>query len=278
MRFSSLSKNTLRALTALIMAAVYVPLALVIMNSFNAATSSSFPVQEFSTKWWVAAWHNEGVREALWTSVKVAFWATLIALILGSMVAFALSRYRFFGRNTVNLLVVLPIALPGIVTGVAFSNTFKNVFEPLGINLGLFSIIVGHATFCIVMVFNNVQARLGQMNRGLEEAAMDMGANVFRTFFQVTFPGFRAAFVAGALLAFALSFDEVVVTTFTAAPGTETLPIWIYNNMARPNQAPVVNVIAAVLIVVSMIPVYLSQRLTGADQLERKAAKQKKAA
>lgn len=270
MRFSSLSKNTLRIMTVVIMAAVYVPLLLVVMNSFNASTTSAFPVQEFSTKWWVAAWENQGARAALWTSIKVACAATAIALVLGSMVAFALSRYRFFGRNTINLLVVLPIALPGIVTGVAFSNTFKNVFDPLGIHLGLFSIIVGHATFCIVMVFNNVQARLGHMNRGLEEAAMDMGANVFRTFFQVTFPGFRAAFVAGGLLAFALSFDEVVVTTFTAAPGTETLPIWIYNNMARPNQAPVVNVIAAVLIILSIIPVYLSQRLTGDDRLEKK--------
>jgi len=266
MHFSALSKTTLRIGAGAIMAAIYLPLLLVIVNSFNAATSSTFPVTEFSTKWWVAAWNNDGVREALWTSLKVAGAATAIALVLGSMVAFALSRYDFFGKNTINLLVVLPIALPGIVTGVALSNTFKTVLEPLGIGLGMFSVIVGHATFCIVMVFNNVQARLGRMNRGLEEAAMDMGANVFRTFFGVTFPGFRSAFVAGGLLAFALSFDEVVVTTFTAAPGTETLPIWIFNNMARPNQAPVVNVIAAVLVLASMVPVYLSQRLTGEDK------------
>src|SRR6185312_11551394 len=213
-----------------------------ILNSFNATTSGAFPITEFTTRWWEAAFHNEGVREALWTSLRVAAVATVIAL------------------------VVLPIALPGIVTGVALNNTFKTVLEPLGIGLGLFSVIVGHATFCIVMVFNNVQARMGRMNRGLEEAAMDMGANMFKTFFHVTFPGFRSAFVAGGLLAFALSFDEIVVTTFTAPPGTETLPIWIFNNMARPNQAPVVNVIAAVLILVSMIPVYLSQRLTGDDK------------
>lgn len=266
MQFTKTSKNALRVIAGLIMAAIYLPLLLVIVNSFNAATSSSFPITRFSAKWWVAAWQNEGVREALWTSLKVAGAATAIALVLGTMTAFALSRYRFFGKNTVNLLVVLPIALPGIVTGVALSNTFKTVLEPLGVGLGFFSVIVGHATFCIVMVFNNVQARLGRMNKGLEEAAMDMGANVFRTFFHVTFPGFRSAFVAGGLLAFALSFDEIVVTTFTAPPGTETLPIWIFNNMARPNQAPVVNVIAAVLILVSMIPVYLSQRLTGDDR------------
>ncbi|GAA4361444.1 ABC transporter permease [Paeniglutamicibacter cryotolerans] len=266
MRLSAPAKITLRVFAFLVMAAIYLPLLLVIANSFNATTSGAFPIQEFTTKWWVAAMHNEGVREALWTSIKVASVATAISLVLGSMVAFALSRYEFFGKNTVNLLVVLPIALPGIVTGVALNNTFKTVLEPLGIGLGLFSVIVGHATFSIVMVFNNVQARMGRMNRGLEEAAMDMGANVFKTFFQVTFPGFRSAFIAGGLLAFALSFDEIVVTTFTAAPGTETLPIWIFNNMSRPNQAPVVNVIAAVLILASMIPVYLSQRLTGDDK------------
>ncbi len=266
MRLSTPAKTTLTLLAGLIMAAIYLPLMLVIANSFNATTSGAFPIKEFTTKWWVAAWNNEGVREALWTSVKVASVATAISLVLGSMVAFALSRYDFFGKSTVNLLVVLPIALPGIVTGVALNNTFKTVLEPLGIGLGLFSVIVGHATFSIVMVFNNVQARMGRMNRGLEEAAMDMGANMFKTFFQVTFPGFRSAFIAGGLLAFALSFDEIVVTTFTAAPGTETLPIWIFNNMSRPNQAPVVNVIAAVLIIASMIPVYLSQRLTGDDK------------
>lgn len=266
MNFSSSAKVTLRIFAGLVMAAIYLPLMLVVLNSFNAATSGTFPVTEFTTRWWGAAFHNEGVREALWTSLRVAALATAISLVLGTMIAFALSRYEFFGKNTVNLLVVLPIALPGIVTGVALNNTFKTVLEPIGIGLGLFSVIVGHATFCIVMVFNNVQARLGRMNRGLEEAAMDMGANVVKTFFTVTFPNFRSAFVAGGLLAFALSFDEIVVTTFTAPPGTETLPIWIFNNMARPNQAPVVNVIAAVLIIVSMIPVYLSQRLTGDDK------------
>jgi putative spermidine/putrescine transport system permease protein len=266
MRLAASARSTLRIFAGLVMAAIYLPLLLVIVNSFNATTSGKFPIREFTTRWWVAAWNNDGVREALWTSLSVAAAATIIALLLGSMIAFALARYDFFGKNTVNLLVVLPIALPGIVTGVALNNTFKIVLEPLGVGLGLFSVIVGHATFCIVMVFNNVQARLGRMNRGLEEAAMDMGANVVKTFVGVTFPGFRSAFVAGGLLAFALSFDEIVVTTFTAPPGTETLPIWIFNNMARPNQAPVVNVIAAVLIVASMIPVYLSQRLTGDDR------------
>jgi len=266
MQLSRTAKISLGGFAIIAMAGIYLPLLLVIANSFNATTSGAFPIQQWTTKWWAAAWHNEGVREALWTSVKVASVSTVIALILGTMISFALARYKFFGKHTVNLLVVLPIALPGIVTGVAFSNTFKHVFEPLGVGLGMLSVIVGHATFCVVMVFNNVQARLGRVNRGLEEAAMDMGANLFTTFTQVTFPAIRSALIAGALLAFALSFDEIVVTTFTTAPGTETLPIWIFNNMSRPNQAPVVNVIAAVLIVLSMIPVYLSQRLTGEDR------------
>ncbi|MCO1338517.1 spermidine/putrescine ABC transporter permease [Kocuria polaris] len=266
MQFTPVSKNLLRVVAGVVMAAIYLPLLLVIANSFNATTAGSFPIANWSTKWWSAAWHNEGAREAIATSLKVAAVSTAIALVLGTLIAFALSRYTFFGKNTVNLLVVLPIALPGIVTGVALSNTFKTVLTPLGIGLGLFSVIVGHATFCVVMVFNNVQARLSRMNMNLEEAAMDMGATSWQTFWHVTFPGFRSAIVAGGLLAFALSFDEIVVTTFTAPPGTETLPVWIFNNMARPNQAPVVNVIAAVLILVSMIPVYLSQRLTGDDR------------
>ncbi|RZU62408.1 ABC transporter permease [Zhihengliuella halotolerans] len=266
MQFTPVSKNVLRVVAGVVMAAIYLPLLLVIANSFNATTAGSFPIADWSTKWWAAAWHNEGAREAIATSLKVAAVSTAIALVLGTLIAFALSRYTFFGKNTVNLLVVLPIALPGIVTGVALSNTFKTVLTPLGIGLGLFSVIVGHATFCVVMVFNNVQARLSRMNMNLEEAAMDMGATSWQTFWHVTFPGFRSAIVAGGLLAFALSFDEIVVTTFTAPPGTETLPVWIFNNMARPNQAPVVNVIAAVLILVSMIPVYLSQRLTGDDR------------
>jgi putative spermidine/putrescine transport system permease protein len=177
-------------------------------------------------------------------------------------VAFALSRYEFFGKGTVNLLVVLPIALPGVVTGVAFSNTYSNFLTPAGFQIGYFGMIVAHATFCIVMVFNNVFARLKRMNPSLQEASMDLGEGLWGTFRLVTFPQFRTAFAAGALLAFALSFDEVVVTIFTAPPGVTTLPLWILAEMARPNQASVVNVVATVVIVLSLIPVYVSQRLS----------------
>jgi putative spermidine/putrescine transport system permease protein len=182
---------------------------------------------------------------------------------IGEAEVFAKKGFRdIFGKGTVNLLVVLPIALPGVVTGVAFSNTYSNFLTPAGFQIGYFGMIVAHATFCIVMVFNNVFARLRRMNPSLQEASMDLGEGLWGTFRLVTFPQFRTAFAAGALLAFALSFDEVVVTIFTAPPSVDTLPLWILKEMARPNQASVVNVVATVVIVLSLIPVYVSQRLS----------------
>lgn len=195
-------------------------------------------------------------------SVKAGLGATAIALVLGTLIAFAVARHRFFGRDTVSFVVVLPIALPGIVTGIALNSAFSTVLEPLGVGLGMFTVIVGHATFCIVVVFNNVVARLRRTSGTYEEAAMDLGADTFRAFVDVTFPLVRSALLAGGLLAFALSFDEIVVTTFTAGPGIETLPIWIFDNMTRPRQAPVVNVVAAVLVLLSVIPIYAAQRLS----------------
>jgi putative spermidine/putrescine transport system permease protein len=245
---------------------MYVPLLVVVLNSFNTAQLSSWPIQEFSLKWWLFAVDYEPIRLALLNSVIVASAAMVIASILGTLVAFALNRYDFFGRSTINLLVVLPIALPGVVTGVAFSNTYSNFLSPLGISIGYFGLIVSHATFCIEMVFNNVFARLKRMNPSLEEASMDLGAGLFETFRLVTFPQFRSSFIAGALLAFALSFDEVYVTIFTAPPGVDTLPLWILKEMARPNQASVVNVVATVVILLSLVPVYISQRLSRVDE------------
>jgi len=180
--------------------------------------------------------------------------------VLGTMAAMALQRYRFFGRDTVSLLIILPIALPGIVTGIALNNAFRTVF---GWELGFLTIVVAHATFCIVTVFNNVLARLRRMGVNLEEASADLGASTFTTFRLITFPMMRSALLAGGLLAFALSFDEIIVTTFTAGARQQTLPIWIFNNLFRPNQGPVVNVIAVVLILASVIPIWISQRLAG---------------
>jgi putative spermidine/putrescine transport system permease protein len=235
------------------LAFIYVPLIVVVINSFNPAKVFSWPPRGFSTIWWDKALHNDGVG------------ATAIALVLGSMVAFAVVRYSWFGRDPVSFLVVLPIALPGIVTGIALNAAFSTVLGPLGISFGLFTVILGHATFCIVVVFNNVAARLRRTGRNLEEASMDLGADAFTTFRRVTFPSIRSALIAGALLAFALSFDEIVVTTFTSGPGIQTLPQWVFNNLFRPNQSPIVNAVAALLIILFVAPVYLAQRFSEAE-------------
>jgi putative spermidine/putrescine transport system permease protein len=159
----------------------------------------------------------------------------------------------------ISFLVILPIALPGIVTGIALNSTFTQV---LGIDVGLFTIVVAHATFCIVVVYNNAVARLRRMSSSFEEASADLGATPWQTFRMVTLPNMRSALVAGALLAFALSFDEIIVTTFTIGAGDQTLPIWICSNFSRPNQLPIVNVVAVLVIVISIIPVYLASKLS----------------
>jgi putative spermidine/putrescine transport system permease protein len=252
----------LAAFMILGLAVIYVPLAVVLISSFSPEKTFGWPPSGFTLSWWGKAWDNEGARAALATSVKAALGATAVALVLGTMASFAVARYRFFGREAVSILLVLPIALPGIVTGIALSSAIQTTLRPLGIDFGLFTVIVGHSTFCIVVVYNNVLARLRRVGGSLEEASMDLGADVFQTFRFVTFPAVRSALLAGGLLAFALSFDEIIVTTFTAGPGVQTLPIWIYQNLARPNQAPIVNVVAALLIVLSVIPVWLAQRLS----------------
>jgi putative spermidine/putrescine transport system permease protein len=189
--------------------------------------------------------------------IAAALGATSVAMILGTLASLAVARYRFFGRESISLVVILPIALPGIVTGMALSTTFSQV----GIPLGFFAIIIGHATFCIVIVYNNAVARLRRTSQSLEEASADLGADSFQTFRYVTFPALRSALLAGGLLAFALSFDEVIVTIFTAG-GVKTLPIWIFQSFRLANQVPLVNVAGMVAILLSVIPVYLATRLS----------------
>lgn len=259
MTISKSARYLLASLLGVGLAFIYVPMAIVILNSFNASRTFSWPPSEITTKWWSAALNNTGVRSAIGWSIAAGLVATIIALLLGSALAFAVSRYKFFGRETVSLLVVLPISLPGIVTGIALNNAFT---QQLGISTSLLTIVIGHATFCIVIVYNNAIARLRRMGTSLQEASMDLGANGLTTFRRITLPNLASALFAGGLLAFGLSFDEIVVTTFTAGPGIQTLPIWIYNNLFRPNQAPIVNVVAATLVVFSIIPIYLSQRLS----------------
>jgi putative spermidine/putrescine transport system permease protein len=238
---------------------VYLPLAVVLTNSFNSSRTFAWPPSRLTTHWWSQAWQSTGARSALRTSVEAGLGATAVALVLGTMAAFAVSRYRWFGRESVSFLLLLPIALPGIVTGIALNNAFRVA----GARFGLLTIIIGHSTFCVVLVYNNALARLRRLGGTLEEASMDLGAGVWQTFRYVTFPLLRSALFAGGLLAFALSFDEIIVTTFTSAPGVQTLPLWIFGNLFRPNQAPVVNVVAAALIVLSVLPVWLAQRLSG---------------
>jgi putative spermidine/putrescine transport system permease protein len=251
----------LRAGTAVTLAFLYSPLIVIAIYAFNPKRTLGWPTGGITFDWFEKAFHNPGVRDALWMSVKAGICATLLALVLGTLASFAVARFRFFGRETVSFLVILPIALPGIVTGMALNATFGEVLEPLGIGFGLFTIVVGHATFCSVTIYNNVLARLRRTSSSFEEASADLGADTWTTFRLVTLPALRGAMVAGALLAFALSFDEVIVTTFTAGD-QETLPIWILTNLSRPNQLPIVNVVGVLLVLVSAIPVYFAHRLT----------------
>jgi putative spermidine/putrescine transport system permease protein len=267
MRISRLAKVALWTVMGFGFSFIYVPLILVVINSFNQNTSFAWPPSGFTTSWWSKAANNEGVRDAITRSALVAVFATMIALVLGALAAAAVARYEFFGRDTVSLLFVLPIALPGIVTGIALNNVFTNF---LG-QLTLFTIVVGHATFCIVVVFNNVAARYRRLGKNLEEASMDLGATRWTTFRLVTFPLIRTSLIAGGLLSLGLSFDEIIVTTFTAGAGQNTLPIWIFQNLFRPNQAPIVNVVAATLVILSIIPIYFSQRLASDDGTRKRS-------
>jgi putative spermidine/putrescine transport system permease protein len=252
----------LRGGTALTLLFIYFPLFVLSLYAFNSSRIQRWPIDGLSMKWIEAAWNSSGAREALFTSVKVGLFATVIALLLGSLAAFGVARYTFFGRDAVSFLVVIPIALPGIATGMALNSAFREAPLIGGIEFGTMTIAIGHATFCIVVVYNNVLARLRRTSRNLEEASADLGATPVQTFRFVTFPAIRSALLAGALLAFALSFDEIIVTTFTAGAGVKTLPIWIFQNYSRPNQGPVVNAVGLFAILLSIIPVYLAQRLT----------------
>ena len=250
---------------------IYFPLVVIAIYAFNENISQTWPIEHYTTKWFSVAWHDPEVRDALLLSVKAALGATVIALVLGTLAALAVSRSRFFGRETISFLVILPIALPGVISGLALQATILNVLSPIGISFSIWTIVIGHATFCIVVLYNNAVARMRRTSGNLDEASMDLGADAWQTFRYVTFPQLRSALLAGALLAFALSFDEVVVTIFTSG-AQQTLPIWIFTNFARPRELPVVNVVALFVIVASIIPVWIAQRVAGGTGLtsERK--------
>jgi len=258
MRESPAVRWALRIATAVTLAFIYLPLLVVVVYAFNASNIQTWPISGVSLRWFERALADGSIREAFLNSVIAAVGATAIALVLGTMAAFAVQRYRFFGREAISFMVILPIALPGVVTGVALSATFSTFDIPFG----LFTIIVGHATFCVVIAYNNVIARLRRTSRTLEEASMDLGADTWHTFRWVFLPSIRTALLSGGLLAFALSFDEVIVTNFTAGAGVDTVPLWVLSAIQRPRDLPVVNVVALVLILLSIIPVYLAQRIS----------------
>jgi putative spermidine/putrescine transport system permease protein len=254
---SRLSRVAFAVWAALIILFLFFPILLIMLYAFNPSNVQSWPLEGLSTRWFASTWHNAEMRHALWLSVRAGLIATTIAIALGSMAAFAVHRFRFFGREAVSLVLVLPLALPGIITGMALNSFIA--FN--GVSFSLLTIVIGHATFCIVTVYNNVLARLRRTPSSLIEASMDLGADGWQTFRLVTLPMIVTALVSGALLAFALSFDEIVVTTFTAG-AQNTLPIWIFGNIRLGQQLPQVNVVVLFVIVVSLIPVALAQRLT----------------
>ncbi|MGH7324161.1 MAG: ABC transporter permease [Candidatus Rokuibacteriota bacterium] len=237
---------------------LHVPLFFIVLYAFSAEdTSFVFPPPGFTAKWFAVAWTRPDIHAALALSLRVAAVSTLIALLLGTLAAAAVWRSRFFGRETVSLLLILPIALPGIITGISL----RSAFNLGGIPFSFWTIVLGHATFCVVVVYNNVIARFRRTSGSLIEASMDLGADGFQTFRHVVLPNIATALLAGGMLAFALSFDEVIVTTFTAGQQS-TLPIWMLTELVRPRQRPVTNVVAVFVILVTLAPILLAFYLT----------------
>jgi putative spermidine/putrescine transport system permease protein len=261
------TRLALRIWVALILAFLFVPILIIMLYAFNTSTIQSWPLPGFTFKWFPETWNDPEVRDAFLLSIKAGLIATVIALVLGSAASFAVHRFRFFGREIVSFVVVLPLALPGIITGMALNSFFH--FN--GINLSLLTIVVGHATFCIVIVYNNVIARLRRTSPSLIEASMDLGAHGWTTFRTVTFPLLSTALVAGALLAFALSFDEVIVTTFTSG-AQNTLPLWIFGAIRLGQRLPEVNVVVFFVVLFTVVPVTIAARLTGGGGITRASA------
>ena len=259
------SKSSLTLTTAVWagVAFLHIPLLLIIVYAFSTEDKSYiFPPPGLTTKWFAVAWERDDVWRAIRLSVQVACWSTAIAIVLGTLAAAALARAKFFGRDFVSILLILPIALPGIITGIAL----RSAYNTLDIPFSIWTIVIGHATFCVVVVYNNAVARLRRTSPSLLEASMDLGANLFQTLRYIILPQLGSALLAGGLLAFALSFDEVIVTTFTAGQQS-TLPIWMLQELIRPRQRPVTNVVAVIIIALTFIPIIAAYWLTRGDEV-----------
>lgn len=262
-----LTRAGLRIWVAGVLLFLFVPIAIICLYAFNSSIIQTWPIGGLTLRWFPVAWHDPQVRAALWLSVRAGLAATAVALLLGSAAAFGVHRFRFFGREAVSLLLVLPLSLPGIITGIALNSAFSFA----GAGLSVYTIIIGHATFCIVVVYNNVLARLRRMSGSVYEAAADLGSHGWFTFRTVTMPMLSTALVSGALLAFALSFDEVIVTTFTAG-AQNTLPLWIFGSIRLGQQLPEVNVVVTFVLLLTLIPVGIAARLTGGGGITRASA------
>jgi len=261
---SRAARIAIRVAAGLVLAFLYIPLFVVFLYAFNDSVAQDWPPKGLTLKWFSLAWDDTNMREALGNSIKIALVATFVSLLLGCLAAFAVHRFRFFGRESVSFVLVLPIALPGIVTAMAL----RSAMGTTGVTFSLWTIMIGHATFCVVVIFNNVIARLRRTTGSIIEASMDLGADGWQTFRYVTLPTLATALVAGGLLAFALSFDEIIVTNFLS--GAElTLPKWIFNAIRLPRNRPVANAVALIVIVLSLIPVYFAQRLANPSDPER---------
>jgi len=257
-------KIGLRIWVALVLVALFAPIVLIIVYAFDPAVVETWPIKGFTLHWFSVAWHDPDVRAAFLLSVRVGLAAMGIALVLGSAVSYCLHNFRFFGRESVSFLLVLPIALPGVITGIALNSFFNFI----SIQLSTLTIVIGHATFCIVIVYNNLIARLRRTPRSLTEASMDLGARGWQTQLYVQFPMVATALVSGALLAFALSFDEVIVTVFTAG-AQNTLPLWIFGAIRQGQQLPEVNAVVTIVILLTLIPVVLAARIAGTGAVSR---------
>ena len=260
-------RTALRIWVAVVLVLLFTPILLIIVYAFGPSVVQTWPLRGFTWHWFAVAWHDPAVRQAFLLSVKVGVLAAGVALVLGSALSYALHNFRFFGREGVSFLLVLPIALPGVITGVALNN----VFGFTNIQLGVLTIVIGHSTFCIVIVYNNLIARLRRTPRSLGEASMDLGARGWQTQLYVMFPLVATALVSGALLAFALSFDEVIVTVFTAGANF-TLPLWIFGQLRLGQQLPEVNAVVTIVILLTIVPVLLAARLAGAGAVTRSGA------
>ncbi|NJS38544.1 MAG: ABC transporter permease [Rhodobacteraceae bacterium] len=237
---------------------LHLPILLIFLYAFTTEERTyQFPPPGLTTQWFGVAWNREDIWPPLTLSLKVAAISTALAMILGTLVAAAMARARFFGRDQISLLILLPIALPGVITGMSL----RSAFGIMDIPFSTWTIVLGHATFCIVIVYNNAVARMRRLSGGIMEASADLGANAFQTFRYILLPNLGTALLAGGMLAFALSFDEVIVTTFTAGQQS-TLPIWMLNELVRPRQRPVTNVVAIVVFAATFVPILIAYYLT----------------